>query len=158
LSLTSPPTQLRDAIAADAAAIAKLAHQLGYEVTAEQIVSRLGQLPADREKVVVAVQSGEVCAWMQVGVALSIESEPFAEIRGLVVDEKLRASGIGTQMVELAAEWGLTKGVANLRVRSNAVRTVTHLFYQRRGFTVSKEQKVFSLPLGPNQRRIASTN
>ena len=153
------PAILRKASADDAVAIAELAIQLGYPVTASEIAKRLSKLPEDTEAVVVATIAGEVRAWMQVGVALSIESEPFVEIRGLVVDAGLRASGLGSQMVEFAKSWAQAKHVSSLRVRSNVVRTATHAFYEKRGFTLSKEQKVFALALSPaDQRRAVSTN
>ena len=158
MSRTSNPADLREATVADASAIADLAAQLGYSVTADEIIDRLNHLPSESETVVVALVDSKVCAWMQVGVALSIESAPFVEIRGLVVDETFRSSGIGSQLVVFATKWALTKNVATLRVRSNSLRTDTHAFYQRRGFDVSKQQKVFTLHLGPYQQRVTSTN
>ena len=115
-------TVLRQASVNDAVAIAALAVQLGYPVTAREIAERLELLPENTETVVVATIAGAVRAWMQVGVALSIESEAFAEIRGLGVDANLRSTGVGSQLVFFAREWALTKGVASLRVRSNTVR------------------------------------
>ena len=138
---------LRAAMADDAAAIAELATQLGYPVTAKVMATRLENLPAETEAVVVATIAGAVRAWMQVGVALSIESQPFVEIRGLVVDADLRASGLGSQLVEFAKSWAQAKHVSSLRVRSNIVRTATHAFYEKRGFIVSKTQKVFTFAL-----------
>ena len=138
---------LRAATVDDAAAIAGLARQLGYPVAAEVMATRLENLPAETEAVVVATIAGAVRAWMQVGVALSIESQPFVEIRGLVVDADLRASGLGTQLVEFAKSWAQAKHVSSLRVRSNIVRTATHAFYEKRGFIVSKSQKVFTFAL-----------
>ena len=90
------------ASAIDAVAIAELAVQLGYPVTAIEIAKRLELLPGNTEAVVVATIADEVRAWMQVGVALSIESAPFVEIRGLVVDAKLRSTGVGTKLVAFA--------------------------------------------------------
>ena len=145
--MKSQRTELRLASVDDSVEIAELATQLGYPVTANVMAERLKNLPPNTEVVVVATIAGEVRAWMQVGVAVSIESEPFVEIRGLVVDAKLRNSGLGSALVAFAREWALTKCVASLRVRSSTVRTATHAFYQKCGFTVSKEQKVFSLRL-----------
>ena len=157
--MNTNPAVLRRASVDDAVAIAELATQLGYPVRASEIAERLKKLPENTEAVVVATIAGVVRAWMQVGAALSIESEPFVEIRGLVVDANLRSSGVGSQLVAFAQEWALGKNVASLRVRSNAVRTATHAFYEKRGFTLSKEQKVFALALSPaDQRRAVSTN
>jgi N-acetylglutamate synthase-like GNAT family acetyltransferase len=138
---------LRRATPNDAVAIADLAVQLGYPVSSDEMMARLSKLPAETECVMVGSVDGEVKAWMQIGVAMSIESEPFAEIRGLVVDEKLRASGLGSRLVDYAKTWAQNKNVSNLRVRSNMVRTATHAFYERRGFIVSKSQKVFAFTL-----------
>lgn len=151
----SQPTELRLASVDDSVEIAELAAQLGYPVTANVMAERLKNLPENTEAVVVCTIAGQVRAWMQVGIALSIESEPFVEIRGLVVDAELRNSGLGSQLLGFAREWAQTQHVASLRVRSNAVRTATHAFYEKRGFTVSKEQKVFSLRL-PTVARDAS--
>lgn len=151
--LNSIPATLRKASVDDAVAIADLAIQLGYPVTAIEIAARLSKLPEHSEAVVVATIAGAVRAWMQVGVALSIESAPFAEIRGLVVDANLRSTGVGSQLVGFAQAWALTKKVASLRVRSNIVRSATHLFYERRGFVLSKEQKVFALALPLTDRQ-----
>ena len=145
--MNTNPAVLRRASVDDAVAIAELATQLGYPVRASEIAERLKKLPENTEAVVVATIAGVVRAWMQVGAALSIESEPFVEIRGLVVDANLRSSGVGSQLVGFAREWAKTKRVTTLRVRSNTVRTATHAFYEKRGFALGKEQKVFSLRL-----------
>ena len=52
-----------------------------------------------------------------------------------------------TRLVDYAKVWAQTKNVSSLRVRSNTVRTATHAFYERRGFIVSKSQKVFAFTL-----------
>ena len=141
------PISLRAATPNDAVAIADLAVQLGYPVSSGEMMARLSKLPAETECVMVGSVDGEVKAWMQIGIAMSIESEPFVEIRGLVVDEKLRASGLGSRLVDYAKAWAQNKGVLSLRVRSNTVRTATHAFYERRGFIVSKSQKMFAFTL-----------
>ena len=50
---------LRAAMADDAAAIAELATQLGYPVTAKVMATRLENLPAETEAVVVATIAGD---------------------------------------------------------------------------------------------------
>ena len=142
---------LRAANPNDAVAIADLAVQLGYPVSSDEMAARLAKLPATTECVMVGSIDGEVKAWMQIGIAMSIESQAFVEIRGLIVDEKLRASGLGSRLVEYAKVWAQSKGVSSLRVRSNSVRTATHVFYERRGFTVSKSQKVFTFGLSRSE-------
>ena len=144
---SSPAVELRVATEADAAAVAALAGQLGYPVTAEVMAQRLRQLPHDGEIVVAAIVAGQVIGWMQLGVARSLESPPFVEIRGLVVDADHREQGIGARLLAFASQWTAAQAVPILRVRSNVLRTGTHAFYEKHGFSLIKAQKVFSLDL-----------
>ena len=138
---------IRPAQLSDAACIARLSGELGYPTSLDAIAQRLSLLPAEFEQVVVACDDERVIGWMQVGLAMSIESEPFAEIRALVVDSSVRGQGWGKRLVDAAMDWSRSHGMARLRVRSNSLRIATHEFYRRQGFTESKQQKVFELAL-----------
>jgi GNAT superfamily N-acetyltransferase len=72
-----------------------------------------------------------------------IDSEPFALITGLVVDETKRSRGIGAALVEAAVEWAAGHGYRTIRVRSNVIRERAHAFYERLGFSRVKNQVVF---------------
>ncbi|MBK8266810.1 MAG: GNAT family N-acetyltransferase [Planctomycetes bacterium] len=98
---------------------------------------------APNDDVFVACQGGAVVGWIQVGVHVCLESTPFAEIYGLVVDEAERGRGIGKTLVIRAEAWARERGMARLRVRTNVVREATHRFYESLGFSVSKRQMVF---------------
>ncbi len=144
---------LRPARADDVPALANLAGQLGYTVTVPDMAGRLSRLP-ESEAVIVAEASQSVVGWMQIGTAFSIESEPFVEIRGLVVDSSHRAAGVGVALIDFAKTWTRSRGFTSLRVRSNVLRTATHGFYLRRGFELIKEQKVFSCNLAGTVNRV----
>jgi GNAT superfamily N-acetyltransferase len=60
-----------------------------------------------------------------------------------VVDESMRGEGIGSALVAYAREWARDNGCARLRVTTNVTRLDTHQFYERRGFRLSKTQKVY---------------
>lgn len=81
--------------------------------------------------------------WVHGFYSLRVESDPFIEIGGLVVDENHRQKGIGVQLVEKVNTWASTKGCNKLRVRCNTIRLESHEFYNLIGFTLNKEQKVF---------------
>ena len=134
---------IRDAVPADADALAGLGVQLGYECTAESMARRLQMLPAS-QSVVVAQTGARVVGWIQFGVGLAIESSPFVEISGLVIDAGHRRRGIGQRLLDCARDWALARDIDTLRVRSNDQRTDTHAFYLKRGFTLLKAQKVFA--------------
>ena len=141
---------IRVAEVADVAAIASLSGELGYPASEAQIASRLAPLAAsDADAVFVAVANEVVVGWIHVGAIRSLESEEFAEIRGLVVASSERGRGAGSRLVAAAEAWARERSFAKLRVRSNAVRTETRVFYERRGFRVTKTQNVFDKPLAP---------
>lgn len=82
----------------------------------------------------------------------SLESELFAEIRGLVVTHSERRRGVGSQLVGAAEAWSRRHSCPRLRVRSNVVRSETRRFYEKRGFVVTKMQNVFDKPLSSAER------
>lgn len=84
---------------------------------------------------------------MQLFYILRIESGYFGEIAGLVLDERHRSAGIGNMLVNYAREWCKAKGISKLKVRTNVIRHRAHSFYDRNGFKVLKEQKVYALNL-----------
>jgi GNAT superfamily N-acetyltransferase len=132
----------------DSEDIARLSGQLGYPSEADVIRRRLQFVLASPETAVIAaVVDTRVVGWMQLSVMRQVESEPFAEIRGLVVDESVRGSGIGSLLVNHARDWANANGCSRLRVRTNVTRFDTHQFYERRGFRLSKTQKVYETGL-----------
>ena len=85
--------------------------------------------------------------WIHVSVIETMESESFAEIRGLVVSESYRGSGIGRQLVAAAEQWAHKKHCSRIRVRTNIVRIDAHAFYKKLGFVSKKTQHVFDKSL-----------
>ena len=143
---------IRPARSGDAAAVARLSAQLGYPAEAASVGERLAHLAGAPEAHAVLVSvDGEdaVSGWVHVSVERTVESEPYAEIRGLVVDEGSRGRGLGEALVGAAVAWSGGRGLRRVRVRSNVVRERTHAFYLRLGFTVKKTQAVFDLDLSP---------
>lgn len=140
--------RLRPAIVLDAPVLADLATQLGYPSTAEEMEARLrGVLSREDEAVFVAEEEGDVIGWGHVGWRLLLESDPFAELLGLVVDARHRSRGVGARLVEEAERWAVARGLSTIRVRSNVIREDAHRFYLRSGYRLSKRQAVFTKDL-----------
>ena len=74
-----------------------------------------------------------------------VESGSCFEITGLVVDEAYRSKGIGNMFIAFAKDCCMQKTVGKLRVRTNVMRLQTHGFYEKRGFNLVKEQKVYEM-------------
>lgn len=141
---------IRTATMTDAAAIAALSSQLGYPLSEEAAAHHLTML-TDREGevVYVAILGTLVVGWLQLSFMMRLESGPFFEITGLVVDEQYRSCGIGKQLLNQVKEYCTQNGDHAIRVRSNVKRAAAHRFYLNNGFAEKKEQKVFELKAGP---------
>ena len=143
--------EIRTASMEDAAPLAELSTQLGYPTPVRHSAARLESILRSREhRVLVACTPGTgVVGWAHVYLALRIESDPFAEIGGFVVDEHHRRRGIGRALLAAAETWVRARGVSRLRVRSRSTRGAAHAFYERLGFSRTKEQYVFDKDLAP---------
>ena len=138
----------REATLDDAEAICSLSKQLGSNAALSETAERLKAIINDKTHCAfVAVAEGSVIGWIHGFYATRIESAPFVEVGGLVVDTQARGAGVGRKLVQQVMEWSAQHSVTRLRVRTNTARFQTHQFYRKMGFTEAKEQKVFDLKL-----------
>jgi len=135
---------IRPAVAADGPRLAELSTQLGYPMSAEEAAARLSAVSGHADHaLLVAAADGRAVGWVQVSLPRIFESQPHAEIAGLVVDEASRGRGIGNGLLGAAEAWARAKGCAAVRVRSNVLRERAHGFYGRAGYREIKTQRVF---------------
>jgi GNAT superfamily N-acetyltransferase len=85
-----------------------------------------------------------VIGWVHVYVDKLLTVGPRAEIGGLVVDEGWRSRGVGAALMQRAERWARQKGCSRVVVRSNVLRSGAHVFYERCGYQLFKQQKVYS--------------
>lgn len=126
----------------DIPAVAELATQLGYPSTAAQIERRFHALEETPDASVLIAENpeGTVLGWIHVFRTRHLESDPGAEIGGLVVDEAARGRGVGSALVTAAEVWAKERGYEMVSVRSNVIRVEAHEFYKSRGYEVLKSQ------------------
>jgi GNAT superfamily N-acetyltransferase len=137
---------IRDITERDAEAVNTLSAQLGYTMSLDQTLANIRSVLGTRgHNAFVAVQENRIIGWIGVAQALQIESAPFCEIRGLIVDERYRALGIGKLLIEKVKQWCKETENKTLRLRTNMIRRDAHLFYEHLGFKEIKEQKVFEM-------------
>ena len=61
-------------------------------------------------------------------------SAPVALLTTLVVDQKHRGGGIGSELVSRVERWAADNGAARISVTSGIQRQGTHDFYERRNY------------------------
>jgi len=143
---------IRSAKKSDVAALAKLADELGYPVTSPEMKNRFEKLSSNSGHEIFVAELGSIVGWIHVSLVNSLESDSFAEIRGLIVAETHRGTGIGTRLVASAERWAEKKGCRRIRVRTNIVREEARTFYTKRGFQSTKTQEVFDKILQRDDR------
>ena len=129
----------------DARAVADLAGQLGYPSTEAQIVRRFESVSGDAGSAVFVAEDeqGRIVGWTHVIARTFLESDPYAELAGLVVDRTARRRGVGHALVSAAEAWAAGRGYTTMRVRSNVKRVEARPFYEGRGYAIGKSQHVY---------------
>src|SRR5262245_14005297 len=90
----------------DAKPVNQLSTQLGYEMPVEQTLANIRSvLGTAGHNAFVALHNDKIIGWIGVAEALQIESAPFNEIRGVIVDEQYRGHGIGKLLIEKVKQW-----------------------------------------------------
>jgi N-acetylglutamate synthase-like GNAT family acetyltransferase len=141
--------EIRPARLQDAAAIAALLHQLGYERPPAEVAPHIQASAANPEtRILVALTpDGRIAGCLQAVITRRLAEGDCGEIASLVVDAACRSQGIGAHLVQKAAEWLQTCSIGRLRVRCNLKRARAHRFYENFGFQHTKSQKVFDIKL-----------
>jgi GNAT superfamily N-acetyltransferase len=143
-------TSVRPAVPSDAGRIAELSGVLGYPAAAEAVAGRLERLLAQPDQVVLVAETapGQVVGWVHGAEQELLESGRRCEIVGLVVDAGQRRVGAGRMLVTALEEWAAERGIEQMTVRSNVLRTESHPFYQRLGYVRTKTQHAYGKRLG----------
>ena len=144
------PVTIRAARASDAAEIAQLTTQLGYDLTHTDAADRLSRiLLREDQQFFVADVDGRAVGWVHVVFTEYVDAEAFAAIAGLVVDRDHRRLGIGRALVDRAEIWARDRGCSIVRLASSATRETAHRFYENLGYANIKTQYSFIKPLDP---------
>ena len=130
----------------DAAALAQLMCELGYETTKSEMQMRMERIAADDcYRTFVAVLVGKVCGMIGTLTCPSYEhNEPGGRILALVTSSAARRRGIGRALMEAAekdfAQRGITRVALNTRLaREDAQKFYDSLGYERNGWRFVKQ-------------------
>lgn len=136
---------VRAIVPADAAAVAELSTQLGYDATIDEIRERIAALPhpPGSHIALVACLDNEAIGWIEAEVTRHLQSMPHTLITGLVVKDGVRSLGIGRRLCAEVEVWSRANGISIVRVTSRSTRERAHCFYLRDGFSPTKISHVF---------------
>jgi GNAT superfamily N-acetyltransferase len=142
---TPAPIRIRPALPTDAAEIARLAAELGYPASPEEMMTRLSALLLRPEHFigVATLDDAHLLGWIAAEHRLPLEYGERVELVGLVVDSAARRGGVGKALVAAAEQWAAGRGQSTIYVRSNATRTESHPFYESLGYTRQKTQHFY---------------
>jgi GNAT superfamily N-acetyltransferase len=132
------PIAIRDACPEDATALAELVTALGYLTEAARLEERLGRMPRDFYRTLVAAEGARVVGFVGVVTLPVYEHDaPIGWILALSVAEDFRRRGVGRRLLQAAEEHGRARGVVDLRLHSGFQRDGAHEFYEKMGFDKS---------------------
>jgi GNAT superfamily N-acetyltransferase len=91
------------------------------------------------QHLVVAVREGRVIGTLQLSIitGLSRRGTTRSIIEAVRIHPDDRGSGLGSRLIEWAAEESRRQGCQLIQLTSDAARTDAHRFYERLGFTAS---------------------
>ena len=130
----------------DAPRIVELNQELGYRTSSFLVERQLNTILNDRNHYgYIAITENQIVGYIHGFISIRLTTEPFAEIGGLIIDERYRKRGIGRILVDHMEQ--KINEVEKFRVRCNVKRSSAHEFYLALNYQESKEQKVFERKL-----------
>lgn len=130
-----PGADLRAALPADAARIARLLTDEGYPAGAPDIVARLERFAGHDGGVIVAEIVGEVVGFVALHFIPRFEhGDQVIRVLALVVDPGVRDRGVGRQLMEAVEGIGRERGAAFLEVTSGHHRPDARRLFESLGY------------------------
>jgi GNAT superfamily N-acetyltransferase len=140
--------RIRPATLDDVHAMVGLNRQLGYPTAEPELRTRLEPILASAsDAVLIAMKDTLPIAWVHVAIERTLEATDVVVLRGLVVDEAHRSTGVGLALLTAAEAWARQHGCVAVTVRSRVARERAHRFYEREGYVHVKTSHVFTKPL-----------
>ena len=128
---------VRQAHPGDAAALAQLMCELGYETTKAEMQMRVERIATDeRYRTFVAVRGGKVCGMIGTFVYYSYEHNDMSgRILALVTSSTARRHGVGRALMATAEKDFAQKGITRVALNTTLTREDACAFYESLGYT-----------------------
>ena len=133
----------------DAAALAQLMCELGYETTKSEMQMRMERIAADDYyRTFVAVLDGKVCGMIGTLACPSYEyNDPGVRILALATLGTMRRRGIGRALIATAEKDFTQRGIRRVAVNTRLAREDAHKFYESLGYERNGWRFVKQLPV-----------
>ena len=140
---------IRVAEMTDAASLAQLMCELGYETTKSEMQMRVERIGTDeRYRTFVAVCDGKVCGMIGTLTYPSIEhNDPSGRIVALVILRTMRRRGIGRALLATAEKDFAQRGIRRIALNTQLAREDAHKFYESLGYERNGWRFVKQLPV-----------
>ena len=128
--------QIRDAELGDAAQLAALMCELGYETDHTEMEARLKSILSNAAyKTFVAIMDGYVCGMIGTVTYPSYEhNDPGGRILALVTLNAARRRGIGRALIAAAEKDFVQRGIKRVALNTQLTREDAHKFYESLGY------------------------
>ncbi len=120
----------------DAAGLAALMCELGYETAGAEMESRLISILKDpRYKTLVALNDDKICGMIgTVSASSYLHNDLTGRIIALVVSRESRRRGIGARLIAEAEKNLIQRGITRVTVTARFEREKAHQFYEKLGY------------------------
>ena len=120
----------------DAAGLAQLMCELGYETTESEMQMRLKRIASDeRYRTFVAVRESKVCGMIGTLTSPSYEHNDLGgRILALVTLKTMRRCGIGRALIATAEKDFVQRGIRRVALNTRLTRDDAHKFYESLGY------------------------
>lgn len=141
--------RIRDAELTDAAELAVLMRELGYETKRAEMEARLKLILSNPAyKTFVAIMDGCVCGMIGTLTYPSYEhNDPGARILALVTLSAVRRRGIGRALIATAEKDLAQRGIRRVALDTRLTREDAHKFYESLGYERNGWRFVKQLPV-----------
>ena len=140
---------IRPAQPGDAALLAQLMCELGYQTTKSEMQMRLERIATDdRYRTFVAVRDGKVCGMIGTLTYPSYEhNDSSGRIVALVILSTMRRRGIGRALIATVEKDFAQKGIRRVALDTRLTRENAHKFYKSLGYERNGWRFVKQLPV-----------
>ena len=144
---------IREAVEEDAELLAKLATELGYKTTKDEVLKRFEKLKNKKGHHIYVAVEDEVAGFISFEHYETIYCDPGINITGFVVEEGQRHKGIGRKLMEEVEKYAIANNLAFIRANSGSKRVEAHEVYRKLGFDSEKDQKRFLKELNKDVKK-----